>query len=134
MAGGIALGWCTSNRMIGQTLVTVSLMLDIIRVALLLAAPRVHPRGGVPLAVGNDASSRTRLRRTWWRFGRFGLPIVTAEESPASGASALDLYDDNGNGRITCAEARRHGIAPVRRGHPAYQYMYDSDNDGVVCE
>ncbi len=47
---------------------------------------------------------------------------------------ALGLYDDNGNGRITCAEARNHGIAPVRRGHPAYPYMNDADGDGVVCE
>ena len=50
------------------------------------------------------------------------------------GSSALQQYDDNGNGRITCAEARRHGIAPVRRGHPAYRYMNDRDNDGTVCE
>ena len=47
---------------------------------------------------------------------------------------ALALYDDNGNGRITCAEARRHGIAPVPRTHPAYRYMRDGDGDGVVCE
>ncbi len=47
---------------------------------------------------------------------------------------ALGLYDDNGNGRITCAEARRHGIAPVPRGHPAYRFMMDGDGDGVVCE
>ena len=51
-----------------------------------------------------------------------------------SGSSALRQYDDNGNGRITCAEARRHGIVPVRRGHPAYPYMRDADADGVVCE
>ena len=44
------------------------------------------------------------------------------------------LYDDNGNGRITCAEARGHGIAPVYAGHPAYVYMDDRDGDGVVCE
>ena len=44
------------------------------------------------------------------------------------------MYDDNRNGRITCAEARAHGIAPVHRGHPAYQYMRDGDGDGVVCE
>ena len=43
-------------------------------------------------------------------------------------------WDDNGNGRITCAEARRHGISPVRRDHPAYAYMRDGDGDGVVCE
>ncbi len=48
--------------------------------------------------------------------------------------AALALWDDNGNGGITCAEARAHGIAPVRRGHPAYQYMLDRDDDGVVCE
>lgn len=48
--------------------------------------------------------------------------------------AALARWDDNGNGRITCAEARRHGIAPVPRGHPAYRYMRDGDGDGIVCE
>ena len=52
----------------------------------------------------------------------------------SGGSAALQRYDDNGNGRITCAEARRHGIAPVPRGHPAYPYMRDADGDGVVCE
>ena len=47
---------------------------------------------------------------------------------------ALTLYDDNRNGRITCKEARRHGIAPVHRSHPAYRFMLDRDGDGVVCE
>ena len=46
----------------------------------------------------------------------------------------LNEYDDNGNGRITCAEAQNHGIAPVHRGHPAYPCMDDRDGDGVVCE
>ena len=40
----------------------------------------------------------------------------------------------NGNGRITCREAREHGIALVRREHPAYRWMRDGDGDGVVCE
>ena len=53
---------------------------------------------------------------------------------PARAATAIARWDDNGNGRISCAEARRHGIAPVPRGHPAYQHMRDGDNDGVVCE
>ena len=43
-------------------------------------------------------------------------PVPTPEEEESS--SALEMYDDNGNGRISCAEARNHGIAPVRRGHP----------------
>ena len=52
----------------------------------------------------------------------------------ATDMDALAMYDDSGNGRITCAEARAHGIAPVHRGHPAYEFMRDADGDGVVCE
>ena len=58
----------------------------------------------------------------------------TATPSSDPDVDALALWDDNGNGRITCAEARGHGIAPVRRGHPAYRHMNDADGDGVVCE
>lgn len=66
-------------------------------------------------------------------------PVVCAPDADAGtsgtdGDDVLARYDDNGNGRITCQEARRHGIAPVRRGHPAYRYMRDGDGDGVVCE
>ena len=63
-------------------------------------------------------------------------PTRAAPATPSSDTEvdALALWDDNGNGRITCAEARAHGIAPVHRGHPAYQYMRDADGDGVVCE
>ena len=64
------------------------------------------------------------------------IPTPTAAATPTHSpdVDALALWDDNGNGRITCAEARAHGIAPVHRGHPAYQYMRDADGDGVVCE
>ena len=57
-----------------------------------------------------------------------------ARASAPAGDDALARYDDNRNGRITCKEARRHGIAPVPRSHPAYRYMRDGDGDGVVCE
>ena len=67
------------------------------------------------------------LKKTLLKYGRDALTKTLA-------GRPLDKYDDNGNGRITCAEARRHGIAPVRRGHPAYPYMRDGDGDGVVCE
>ena len=60
--------------------------------------------------------------------------IAQTTPTPSTDVDALALWDDNGNGRITCAEARAHGIAPVHRGHPAYQYMRDADGDGVVCE
>ena len=61
-----------------------------------------------------------------------GTPTPTAAGD--TDVDALALYDDNGNGRISCAEARGHGIAPVRRSHPAYEFMNDRDGDGVVCE
>ena len=63
--------------------------------------------------------------------------MATATATPAPGASgdeALAKWDIDGNGRITCAEARRRRIAPVRQGHPAYAHMRDGDGDGVVCE
>ena len=55
-------------------------------------------------------------------------------DPPPKSSDALSAYDDDGNGRITCAEARQHGIAPVASNHPAYPFMSDADNDGVVCE
>ena len=62
-------------------------------------------------------------------------PAAPAARPAADADSpALRAYDDNRNGRISCREARRHGIAPVARGHPAYAHMRDGDGDGVVCE
>lgn len=55
-------------------------------------------------------------------------------DHPGDAKTVLELYDANGDGRITCREARRHQITPVERSHPAYQYMDDRDGDGVVCE
>ena len=59
---------------------------------------------------------------------------METRRTEGAGDDVLARYDDNRNGRITCKEARRHGIAPVPRSHPAYRYMRDSDGDGVVCE
>ena len=49
-------------------------------------------------------------------------------------SEALRLWDDDQDGRITCREAHRHGIAPVSRRHPAYRFMDDSKGDCIVCE
>ena len=54
--------------------------------------------------------------------------------APSAGADVLALYDDSRNGRITCNEARRHGIAPVTRSQPVYPYMLDGHGDGLGCE
>ncbi len=69
------------------------------------------------------------------RTGAIHPPSSTSRKESSSGdVNALRLWDDNRNGRTTCAEARRHGIAPVPFTHPAYPFMRDGDGDGVVCQ
>lgn len=60
--------------------------------------------------------------------------VGDSASDPGRGDDPLACYDDNRNGRITCPQARRHGIAPVRRVHPVYPYMTDGDADGIVSE
>ena len=64
--------------------------------------------------------------------GREAAPAPSPEAPGTDEADALWRWDTNGNGRITCREARAHGIAPVRRGHQAWRFMRDGDS--VVCE
>ena len=60
----------------------------------------------------------------------YGLP---GEEVKCGGY--LEKCDTNGNGRITCAEARSCGLTtPIQDDHPAYNCMNDPDGDGMVCE
>ena len=61
-------------------------------------------------------------------------PQITTPPLPNCQLDPLSCYDNNGDGRIICAEARAHGIAPVGNTHPAYKYMHDADDDGMVCE
>ena len=65
-------------------------------------------------------------------FARGAVPTTAAPR--VSAPEAIAAWDDNRNGRVSCAEARAHGIAPVTRDHPAYPFMRDGDGDGVVCE
>jgi hypothetical protein len=64
----------------------------------------------------------------------FYSTVSISDASVVGQTDALSMYDTNKNGRITCSEARAHGIAPVSSEHPAYEHMNDSDGDGVVCE
>ena len=64
----------------------------------------------------------------------FARGEVPAPATPSARApEAVAAWDDDRNGRVSCAEARAHGIAPVTRDHPAYPFMRDG-GDGVVCE
>lgn len=90
--------------------------------------------------VDEEEAARAGRRGIWagdfvapWDWRR-GERLPASKVSAEGEFDALALYDDNGNGRITCKEARAHGVAPVSRDHPAYRYMDDRDGDGVVCE
>ena len=67
-------------------------------------------------------------------------PVCEASTSTTNGSSAqawLAKCDTNGNGRVTCTEARAEACGapiPVTSDHPLYQYMNDADGDGQVCE
>ena len=84
-----------------------------------------------------EQEARGAGRGSWAASPAAGRPLApgpAATTARDAAAAAALPWDDNGNGRISCAEARRHGIAPVRRGHPAYAHMRDPNNDGVICE
>ena len=51
--------------------------------------------------------------------GQEEMAQPTPNTAALSTGGALSRWDTNGNGRITCREAREHGIAPVGREHPA---------------
>ena len=65
-------------------------------------------------------------------------PASAADEKadePITDENVLERVDANGNGRITCAEAKAAGLPlPVTAEHPAYKYMRDGDGDGQICE
>ena len=77
------------------------------------------------------ASSRGGMRLPGGNIGPSSDKAVTE-------ALMLYVWDDNGDGQISCSEARRHEIGPVPRGHPAYPLIRyddaDDDGDGVFCE
>ena len=77
---------------------------------------------------GHDLRHRTAVSR------RTSIQHPNTPQGGREGGATLTQWDTNRNRRISCAEARAHGIVPVRRGHPAYPFMLDGDGDGVVCE
>ena len=68
-------------------------------------------------------------------------PVCEASTSTTTNGSSSQAWlakcDANGNGRVTCTEARAEACGapiPVTSDHPLYQYMNDADGDGQVCE
>ena len=84
-----------------------------------------------PVPCSSSARRAPRAEGLW-------VPVGVARRLRGAGQAAGRVglrWDDNGNGRVSCAEARRHWHRTgPRAGHPAYAYMRDGDGDGVVCE
>lgn len=57
---------------------------------------------------------------------------------PTSGETSngdLSTIDTNNNGIVTITEAKAAGFSmPILKGHWLYEYMRDSDGDGMVGE
>ncbi|MEI8644080.1 excalibur calcium-binding domain-containing protein [Pseudoalteromonas sp. Hal056] len=89
-------------------------------------------------ALSVDQAEAIALEKILSECDSFEMIFYQVQSTGHSDASrspdVLYLYDTNSNGRITCSEAKAHGIAPVSSKHPAYSYMNDSDGDGIVCE
>ena len=73
------------------------------------------------------------------RLAQFRLTHIVKSKNGLTGEKVkcggyLERCDTNGNGRITCAEARSCGLKPpVTDDHPAYECITDTDGDGMVC-
>ncbi len=75
-------------------------------------------------------------------FGLAILVLVCAVSATPAAAQSITFAgaDANGNGDLTCSEARRAGLRlPATRGSQVYAWLQrgrrsDSDNDGVACE
>ena len=85
----------------------------------------VDVREANPLEHVLSACASTEMVIRSCKGGRSAAAPKAPQSVLSSGAAdVLHLWYDNGNGRITCREARCHGIAPALRGHPAYPFMH----------
>ena len=125
------------NRIVGRIFLQdgLDVSAEIIRRGYAPAYP-FFPFDDLDKFLGLEQDARAEARGLWSpEMAGLQADFRGTSRSPSSDMpDEIRLLDDNGNGRISCAEARLHGIAPVHRGHPAYGYMRDGDGDGIVCE
>jgi endonuclease YncB( thermonuclease family) len=99
---------------------------------------------GVDLSCAQLASGHAIYRADWDQFGLVGTdcgvakPLEAARSSPrttrAHAVRSASETATSGWSYRNCAEARRAGAAPLRRGEPGYGVHMDGDGDGIACE
>ena len=100
--------------------------------AVVLIVPIQAEEGSLDVATVHRASNACAVLSAFESAA--ATPLTSQEPTPEEW---LDRCDTNGNGRVTCAEARAEACGapiPVTKDHPLYQFMMDGDGDGRVCE
>ena len=76
-----------------------------------------------PIQLSGDMASVAAQQRA----ARDSTPVVTQQRPAAPYAQSPVTYRN-------CAEARKAGATPIRKGQPGYSARLDKDGDGVACE
>lgn len=95
---------------------------------------------GVDLSCAQLSAGHAIYRSDWDQFGLVGVdcgvsqsrgsPNIKGPRNRGGAASSITT----GWSYRNCAEARRAGAAPLRRGKPGYGTHMDGDGDGIACE
>ena len=103
-----------------------------------LIVPIQAEEGSLDVATFHRASNACAVRSAFESAA--ATPLTSQEPTPEEPAPQeptpeewLDRCETNGNGRVTCAEARAEACGapiPVTKDHPLYQFMRDGDGDG----
>ncbi len=92
---------------------------------------------GLGGALGTDSVLFYRAALAGSYFIRVSDAVNTSVGGYLLGVEAIDaleIWDNDSDGMITCDEATANDIAPVSFTHPAYEYMEDDDGNGFACE
>ena len=99
---------------------------------------------GVDLSCAQIAGGHAIYRSDWDQFGLVGTDCGVAKSAEtirtlprtarASSVRSASKAAVTGWSYRNCAEARRAGAAPLRRGEPGYGAHMDGDSDGIACE
>lgn len=85
---------------------------------------------GSSSGTGNSGGSNSTTASSVTPSQETSTPVA-----PGPSGESVSSVDTNGNGTVTIKEAEAAGFSmPIKKGHWLYEYMRDSDSDGLVGE